>query len=114
MISEGPAPRLRPREVEPRGYQLAAFGAVCDSNRILCLPTGTGKTLIATMAIDHFLLEKGELIPEAYACFLVNQVALVEQQAKAIRKHSVIEGIKVMEIAGGTAKSNRDWWKQAT
>ena len=42
------------------------------------------------MAIDHFLLEKGELIPEAYACFLVNQVALVEQQAKAIRKHSVI------------------------
>eukprot|EP00435_Cladocopium_sp_Y103_P042919 s368_g12.t1 len=113
VISEGPELHLRPRDCEPRAYQQAAFEAVHDSNRIVCLPTGTGKTLIATMAIDHFLLEEEELIPGAFACFLVNQVALVKQQAEAIRKHSIIEGIKVIEITGATTKSKRDWWEQA-
>ena len=109
VISEGPWQRLR-----PRGYQQAAFEAVRDSNRIVCLPTGSGKTLIATMAIDHFLLEEEEVIPGAFVCFLVNQVALVKQQAEAIRKHSGIEGIRVLEITGATAKWKTDFWDRAT
>ncbi|CAK8988854.1 unnamed protein product [Durusdinium trenchii] len=90
-----------------RDYQFEAFKAVCERNRIICLPTGTGKTLVAIMLIDRFLrLEDGkelkEPIPGAFTCFIVNTVALVQQQAAEIRSKSVIADLRVVELTGET------------
>eukprot|EP00122_Pirum_gemmata_P009392 Pgem_evm1s8680 len=39
----------------PRPYQLECFKKVVNENLIINLPTGSGKTLIATLAIDYYL-----------------------------------------------------------
>ncbi|XP_060070769.1 uncharacterized protein LOC132550694 [Ylistrum balloti] len=65
----------------PRGYQWELFQKVLARDRICFLPTGTGKTLIACMAISAML----ELNPSYQVLFLVTKVLLVLQQAKYIR-----------------------------
>ena len=96
----------KPSKHQARAYQQAAFEAVCKENRIVCLPTGTGKTLVATMAIDYFL--QGQ--ESAFVCFIVNQVALVKQQAEAIRQNSTIDNIQVAEVRGDGRRRDRDAW----
>ena len=62
--------------VELRGYQSRILDATLESNTIVLLPTGAGKTFIAAEAI----LRIG-----APALFFVPTIPLVAQQAQALR-----------------------------
>lgn len=97
-----------PGHPSPRKYQLEAFQEACKANRIINLPTGTGKTLVATMLIDHFLGR----FPNRVVLFCVNTVALVRQQARYIQAHSVTGDLAVKEITGGEAKWEKSYWSE--
>ena len=47
-------------------------------NYIVCAPTGTGKTLIASMVVASHLAKR----PDGKVLFLVNKVPLAEQQCQ--------------------------------
>ncbi|XP_050430735.1 endoribonuclease dcr-1 isoform X3 [Adelges cooleyi] len=76
-------------EIIPRDYQLELLEEVKKNNTILYLPTGSGKTYIATMLIkamgSYLTLPKKEERKRTF--FLVNTVPLVIQQASSLKKH---------------------------
>ncbi|PAA57349.1 hypothetical protein BOX15_Mlig026361g1, partial [Macrostomum lignano] len=71
-----------PIQLRPRIYQLEAYRLCCRHGNALCvLPTGTGKTLVAALAILAAL----EANPLRSAVFLVDKVLLVLQQTAFLR-----------------------------
>lgn len=64
----------------PRGYQVELFEKCHSTDSIIFLPTGTGKTLCATMLISYMLKQN----PKRSVLFLVDKVLLVFQQKKYI------------------------------
>ncbi|CAE8647280.1 unnamed protein product [Polarella glacialis] len=66
--------------MEPRPHQLECLQQILAQNTIVNMPTGTGKTLVSVLAIDHFRTA-GKVL------FIVPTRPLVEQQANYIRKH---------------------------
>lgn len=62
----------------PRDYQIELFKLVMETERnaLVYLPTGLGKTLVATMVVKKML----SLNPERQAVFLVETNALAIQQ----------------------------------
>eukprot|EP00439_Symbiodinium_sp_Y106_P039454 s5633_g4.t2 len=91
----------------PRAYQEAAFKAAVHANRILVLPTGTGKTLVATMLLDHFLADE----PQGFAVVVVNVAPLVRQQADYIRDKSTIQMLRVTEQLGNGVEWTEEYWR---
>ena len=82
--------------LKPRPHQVEAIDLCLAGNRIINLPTGTGKTLIAVKIIDYFLT-----IHEAKkVIFVVPTRALVEQQANYITTHSNIRSCAVVQLSG--------------
>ncbi|CAE7206024.1 dcl1 [Symbiodinium sp. CCMP2592] len=92
---------------DPRAYQEAAFKAAVHGNRILVLPTGTGKTLVATMLVDHFLADE----PQGFAVVVVNVAPLVRQQADYIRDKSTIQAVRVTEQLGNGVEWTEEYWR---
>ncbi|RWS16251.1 endoribonuclease Dicer-like protein [Dinothrombium tinctorium] len=90
----------------PRPYQVEIFELAKTRNTIVCLGTGTGKTFIAVMLIDHFSYQiRGNYHEHAKRTIvLVPKVPLVSQQAKVIRNHL---DLKVGEYIGDM---NVDTW----
>ena len=84
-----------PRGKKLREYQkeLAAPG-MDGQNYIVCAPTGTGKTLIASMVISNHL----EKNPDGKVFLLVNKIALAEQQCNEVK--SYIPGLQAQHITG--------------
>ncbi|XP_015784164.1 endoribonuclease Dicer [Tetranychus urticae] len=80
--------KTRKRVVDkiPRPYQLEALDKALSNNTILCLPTGSGKTFIATIVLKEHAGELNLPYNEngKRAFFLVPNQVLVQQQAKAI------------------------------
>lgn len=66
----------------PRSYQWELYGRAMEGDRVIFLPTGTGKTLISCMTISYML----ELNPTRQALFLVDKVLLVIQQSRYLVK----------------------------
>ncbi|XP_046576933.1 dicer-like protein 1 [Haliotis rubra] len=64
----------------PRSYQVDLFCKTMDSDRVIFLPTGTGKTLVSVMTLSC-MLNQNPLRP---VLFLVDKVLLVLQQSKYI------------------------------
>ena len=93
----------------PRRYQVQAANAAFQENKIINLPTGTGKTLIAVMLIDWFRRQ----IPERSALFLVESIALVRQQACVVRNVTTFRDMLVSEITGEEAEWTSEWWNDA-
>ena len=71
-------------KISLRNYQIRAVKAAIESSTIVVLPTGAGKTLIASTVAEHYLSTKSHL----KVLFLVPTCLLVKQQANAIRKDS--------------------------
>eukprot|EP00930_Biecheleria_cincta_P023734 TRINITY_DN17092_c0_g1_i2.p1 TRINITY_DN17092_c0_g1~~TRINITY_DN17092_c0_g1_i2.p1 ORF type:complete len:747 (-),score=120.10 TRINITY_DN17092_c0_g1_i2:302-2542(-) len=78
--------------MKPRSHQLECVRHVIQRNTIVNMPTGTGKTLVAVLTIDHFR-ESGKVM------FLVPTRALVTQQAEYVRKHAS-RAVAVAELQG--------------
>jgi RNA-dependent RNA polymerase len=66
--------------VHPRAEQLKAFALTLRCNSIIVLPTGAGKTLIASLTIARF----AQLNPELMTAMIVDRIPLVHQQAHSI------------------------------
>lgn len=66
------------RNVVARHYQRAALEHTIERNTILSLPTGTGKTLVAVLAVDYFL----RVHPDLAVVFIAPTVVLVSQQVR--------------------------------
>ncbi|VVC42507.1 Hypothetical protein CINCED_3A023563 [Cinara cedri] len=79
----------QPEKFVPREYQLELLEEVKKENTILFLPTGSGKTYIATMLIK----EMGECLNKPigkgrkWTFYIVQSVPLVNQQASSLRRH---------------------------
>lgn len=101
-------------KIQPRPYQREVADTAIAKNTIINLRTGGGKTLIAVLLIDHFLkYEKEKKI-----LFVVPSRALVDQQAKYIRKNSTstAPGMQVLvgEFCGNDMCSwSRSDWERA-
>ena len=89
-----------------RPYQNECIERAKQKNTIVCLPTGTGKTLIAVKLIDYYLAH----YPNKVVAFLVPTRALVEQQARYCETHC--DTPVVVERVFGEEQANwtyRDW-----
>ena len=62
----------------PRDYQIECFVEALQQDVVGVLPTGAGKTLIASMLLRRMK----ELNPEKMGLFIVDRIPLVFQQAK--------------------------------
>ena len=83
--------------LQPRAYQIEAAREAIAGNTVINMCTGGGKTLVAVIVIDEFLLRSNKAI-----CFLVPSVALVSQQAEYLRRNCKKKNGKALRIAGIT------------
>ncbi|CAM6106501.1 unnamed protein product [Calypogeia fissa] len=111
---EGPPPERRDY-VEPRRkarrYQLEVLDKALEENTIIFLETGCGKTLIAVLwieALSHLIRKPSKKI----AVFLVPNVALVEQQAKEMEKHTDLKIGQFWGHIGGGKSWSYEWWQE--
>jgi len=66
-----------------RSFQANLLNNSRDTNSIIYLPTGTGKTRIAICAMYYYLCKFGT---DKKIVFLANTIQLVKQQAEAIKQ----------------------------
>lgn len=93
-------PTLRP-------YQKEAVEKCLADNRVIHLPTGAGKTLIAVKLIDYYMQSH----TNSNILFIVPTRALVEQQAQYIQTHSLSPKCTVQQLCGMEMESwNADRW----
>ncbi|KAJ1901750.1 Dicer-like protein 1 [Kickxella alabastrina] len=109
--------------LKPRDYQLALFREALNSNSIVMLETGTGKTLVSVMLIQWFAQRANSQVEQAIGpttyigigeqtvparrkvrVFLNNTVELVYQQARVISENT---NQKVHSFVG--AMGIHDW-----
>jgi endoribonuclease Dicer len=88
----------------PRHYQEEVFNRARDGNIIAALDTGAGKTFIALLLIKSVAVTPGRKI-----VFLVNKVALVEQQGEFIASNSAL---RVLKLHGEVDLADRRGWKK--
>jgi endoribonuclease Dicer len=73
----------------PREYQVELFERAKEKNTIAVLDTGTGKTLIATLLLRHIieqeLIDRDDKKGPRISFFLVDKVALAEQQSQVLK-----------------------------
>jgi len=93
--------------IEPRDYQVeAARWALKQRHAVVCLPTGSGKTVVAAVWIEHVLREGVSKI-----LVLAPTRILVEQIARFLTK---VLGIEVVAIHGLYPKHRRvELWRRA-
>ncbi|XP_026808824.1 endoribonuclease Dicer-like isoform X3 [Rhopalosiphum maidis] len=95
-------------DMVPRKYQLELLEDAKKSNIILYLPTGSGKTYIATMLIKNMgdCLTKSIGLGRKWTFFIVQSVPLVMQQANNLRRHLP------WTIGTFSGDMNVDFWSQ--
>ena len=95
--------------MQARPYQKELLEKAKEKNIIVYLGTGSGKTFIAVMLIKHMrdLLGRSKKV-----VFLVNNVALLEQQAQVIRDYT---GLSTASYCGADGVDHWDkgkWGKE--
>ncbi|XP_016665099.1 endoribonuclease Dicer isoform X3 [Acyrthosiphon pisum] len=95
-------------EIVPRKYQLELLEDCKKANTILYLPTGSGKTYIATMLVKSMgdCLTKPIGQGKKWTFFIVQSVPLVSQQAGNLRRHLP------WNIGTFSGDMNVDFWSQ--
>ena len=96
-----------PKEVEARSYQLEITRKCLFFNTLVILPTGLGKTLVASVTMFNFL----RWFPKSRVAFLAPTRPLVLQQSFAYRKALGVsaESVAVM-IGSQTAQKRQKIW----
>eukprot|EP00118_Oscarella_pearsei_P003783 m.15743 g.15743 ORF g.15743 m.15743 type:complete len:789 (+) comp26519_c0_seq2:135-2501(+) len=79
---------------EPRSYQTELYEKALESNAVIFLPTGMGKTLTSTLVVSHMLQEN----PTRQVIFVVDRKLLVFQQGDAFRND--LENVKIKTESG--------------
>lgn len=106
--ASGKPEKVSETEFVARDYQDELLPLAVQNNSIIYLPTGSGKTFLATMIIKHFSADIEKKLSEGgkRAFFLVNTVQLVEQQALSIQHQTTFE------IGQYTGQTGCDLWSE--
>ena len=101
-----------PAQPAARPYQVDMAKSALFSNTLVCLPTGLGKTMIASIVMANFL----RWFPRGIVIFAAPTRPLVAQQIEACRKVMGIPEDRTIELNGGKAVSEREvvWQKGGT
>ncbi|XP_036140493.1 endoribonuclease Dicer isoform X2 [Monomorium pharaonis] len=93
----------------PRAYQIDLYERAVQSNTILYLPTGAGKTYIAVMLLKHLSgnIRKPYQEGGKRSIFIVNTVPLVTQQADYISRHTGLS------CKGYSGDMKVDFWQES-
>lgn len=91
-----------------RDYQRKLFEVCVERNSLLYLPTGSGKTLIAVKAIDHFSADLKKPLDAGgkRSLFLVNTVCLGQQVAEEI------ENLLGLDVACWNSETHKKTWSK--
>ena len=96
-------------KILPREYQESiAKSAIANGDTLIVLPTGTGKTLIGALIIEHFLKQGKKCM------FLAPTRPLVFQHEKRLKEFFYDSGYKIVPVTGQIRKSERnEFYKNA-
>ncbi|XP_017078544.1 endoribonuclease Dicer [Drosophila eugracilis] len=77
-------------EIKPRDYQLRIVDYITKHNGIIYLPTGSGKTYVAILALKRFSKDMDKAVENGgkRALFICNTVELSRQQAVAVKRYT--------------------------
>jgi len=87
---------IKPCRIEQRQYQIAIYKAVKNTNSLVVLPTGLGKTIIAVLVLVDTLVSGKKVL------FLAPTKPLCEQHASFIRKTTILSPDEVALVTGET------------
>ncbi|MCL4400858.1 DEAD/DEAH box helicase family protein, partial [Candidatus Parvarchaeota archaeon] len=91
---------LKGEKIEEREYQKNIVNSAKDSNTLVVLPTGLGKTIISVMLVDYRLGKH----PDSKALFLAPTKPLVNQHFKTFQGLMTLDlGI----VSGEVSKNDR-------
>ncbi|MCS7109331.1 MAG: DEAD/DEAH box helicase family protein, partial [Candidatus Micrarchaeota archaeon] len=89
-------------QIIPREYQeQIAKSALQKKNTLIVLPTGTGKTVIGALIIEHFLKNRQKCL------FLAPTKPLVNQHEKRLREFFFDSEYKIAQITGQSKREDR-------
>nr|XP_054597628.1 Fanconi anemia group M protein isoform X1 [Nothobranchius furzeri] len=99
---------IYPTNYPIREYQLKISEAALFQNTLVCLPTGLGKTFIASVVMYNFY----RWYPSGKIVFMAPTKPLVAQQIEACYKVMGIPQAHMAELTGSTAaKQRQDVWR---
>ncbi|XP_041809701.1 Fanconi anemia group M protein isoform X2 [Chelmon rostratus] len=99
---------IYPTNYPIREYQLKMSEAALYQNTLVCLPTGLGKTFIASVVMYNFY----RWYPSGKIVFMAPTKPLVAQQIEACYKVMGIPQAHMAELTGSTAaKQRQDVWR---
>ncbi|TMS21548.1 Fanconi anemia group M protein [Larimichthys crocea] len=99
---------IYPTNYPIRGYQMKISEAALFQNTLVCLPTGLGKTFIASVVMYNFY----RWYPAGKIVFMAPTKPLVAQQIEACYKVMGIPQAHMAELTGSTAaKQRQEVWK---
>ncbi|RVE57340.1 hypothetical protein OJAV_G00215130 [Oryzias javanicus] len=99
---------IYPTNYPIRNYQLKISEAALFQNTLVCLPTGLGKTFIASVVMYNFY----RWYPSGKIVFMAPTKPLVAQQIEACYKVMGIPQTHMAELTGSTAaKQRQEVWK---
>ncbi|XP_028968970.1 endoribonuclease Dicer [Galendromus occidentalis] len=101
-------------ELAARHFQLELFELAVKQNVIICLGTGTGKTLVSALLIKELLHQTRERLENGgrRSVFLAPTVPLVQQQTAYLKRHlnaSVASFVGAMRVDDWTGTQ---WWQE--
>ncbi len=97
--------------ITPRLYQQRIFAKAIDGNLLVILPTGLGKTLIASMLSIHRLNQ----VQGSKVVFLAPTKPLIMQHVKTFGESTSVSLQAIAELTGEMVpEKRRDAWNQAT
>ncbi|KAG6282903.1 hypothetical protein E4U48_002610 [Claviceps purpurea] len=105
--------KTKPIINSPRQYQLDLFERAKESNTIVVLDTGSGKTLIAALLLRHTLDDelqrRADGLPQKAAFFLVDKVVLCIQQYNVLSANLSCPVGKAYGKTVSRLKTKEDW-----
>ncbi len=103
-------PLIKPDSIERREYQVKVAERATESNTLVVLPTGLGKTVVALLTIAEYLKRY-----EDQSCvFLAPTRVLVHQHSRFLQDNLAIPAAKISVITGEDYVNYRqDMWQSA-